>query len=254
MTLEILRRVAKRTLPEAALLPLKKIHYAKVLRSSTGSEEPELVALFGLISPGDYILDIGANFGRYTYHFSRLSGPNGRVISMEPIPSTFQILKSNVAKLGLGNVVCINQAASDVTGFAHMEVPDSPSGGKNFYEAHISSVGGGTIPCVRLDDACLNLPQLDFIKCDVEGHELNVLTGAAALIAKFHPLLLIEIGGDPDNPVTNAGQAFRLLQHLGYAPHVPVSGKLRPKAEGERATNYFFLPERVREATFQLLR
>src|SRR4051812_13205723 len=74
MTLEILRRVAKRTLPEAALLPLKKIHYAKVLRSSTGSEEPELVALFGLISPGDYILDIGANFGRYTYHFSRLSG------------------------------------------------------------------------------------------------------------------------------------------------------------------------------------
>jgi FkbM family methyltransferase len=241
MTLRILREVAMRTLPEAALLPLRKIHYAKVLKNSTGSEEPELAALSGFISPGDYILDIGANFGRYTYHFSRLTGSGGKVISMEPIPSTFQVLKSNVSKFALGNVLCINQAASDVSGFVSMDVPDS-NGGKNFYEAHITAVGSGTIPCVRLDDAYMDLPRLDFIKCDVEGHELNVLTGAAALIAKFRPLLLIEIGGDPDDPATSAGQAFKFLQHLGYVAYVPVGEQLRLRAEGERATNYFFLP------------
>jgi FkbM family methyltransferase len=241
MTLDILRKVAKRTLPEAALLPLRKVHYANVLRTSTGHEEPELAALSSLLSAGDYILDIGANFGRYTYHFSKLAGPSGRVISMEPIPSTLQILKANVAKFGLGNVFCINQAASEVTGFVSMEIPDSNSGGKNFYEARITSIGNGTIPCIRLDDAYLGLPRLDFIKCDVEGHELNVLNGATTLLAKFHPVLLIEIGGDPDDPPTNAGKAFALLRSLGYIPYVPVAGELRLRAEGERATNYFFL-------------
>lgn len=244
MTLEILRKVAKRTLPEAALLPFKKIHYANVLRSSTGNEEPELAALSELVSAGDYILDIGANFGRYTYHFSRLAGPNGQVISMEPISSTFQVLKANVSKFALTNVLCINQAASDFTGFVSMDVPDSDNG-KNFYEAHIVATGTGTIPCTRLDDTCLDLPRLNFIKCDVEGHELNVLTGATAVIAKFMPLLLIEIGGDPDDPTANAGKAFTLLQSLGYVPYVPVNGRLQPRTEGERATNYFFLPEQL---------
>ena len=247
MRLEMLRRVAKRTLPEVALLPLKKIHYAKVLRSSTGTEEPELAALAGLISADDYVLDIGANFGRYTYHFSKLAGPNGRVISMEPISSTFQILKANVSKFALTNVRCINRAASDSTGFVSMDIPDSGDG-KNFYEAHIVAVGTGSIPSIRIDDVCLclDLPRLNFIKCDVEGHELNVLTGAVAAIAKFRPILLIEIGGDPDDTAANAGKAFTLLQTLGYLPYLAVNGRLRPRAEGERATNYFFLPEAFR--------
>ena len=241
MSLEIFRRIAKRALPEAALLPLKKIHYANVLRHSTGSEEPELAVLSGLIWRGDHILDIGANFGRYTYHFSKLAGPTGHVISMEPIPSTFEILKSNVTKLALENVACVNQAVSDFTGLVTMQVPDSGTGGKNFYEAHIAAVGSGTTQCIRLDDAYLDLPRLDFIKCDVEGHELNVLNGAMGLIAKFRPLLLIEIGGDPDDPATNAGKAFVLLEGLGYVPYVPDDGRLRLRGEGELATNYFFL-------------
>lgn len=245
MTLEMLRKVAKRTLPEVALLPLKKIHYANVLRSSTGSEEPELAALSGLIAAGDYVLDIGANFGRYTYHFSKLTGPNGRVISMEPISSTFQILKANVSKFSLRNVLCLNEAASDFTGFVSMDVPDSEYG-KNFYEAHIVAVRTGTIPCSRLDDVCLDLPRLNFIKCDVEGHELNVLNGATAVIGRFRPILLIEIGGDPDDPAANAGKAFALLQSLGYLPYLAVNGHVVPRAKGERATNYFFLPEGFR--------
>lgn len=246
MAFDIFRNVAKRTLPQAALLPLKKLHYAKVLRSSTGSEEPELAALPNLISAGDYVLDIGANFGRYTYHLAHLVGPTGKVFSMEPIPSTFQILTSNVAKLALRNVLCTNRAASSTTGTAMMEIPDYRTGGKNFYEAHIVSVGSGSIQCVRLDDAYLHLPHLDFVKCDVEGHELDVLVGARKLIAQFHPTWLIEIGGDPDDPASTASKTFMLLQQLGYRAYVPVDGELRHRSEHELATNYFFLPESLK--------
>jgi FkbM family methyltransferase len=243
MSLDIFKNVAKRTLPETILLPFKKLHYAKVLRGSTGREEPELAALANLISAGDYALDIGANFGRYTYHLSRLVGPAGRVFSMEPISSTFQILTASVAKLALLNVLCTNQAASSMTGAATMEVPKYQSGGKNFYEAHIVSVGSGTIQCVRLDDAYLHLPRLDFIKCDVEGHELDVLVGARKLIAQFRPIWLIEIGGDPEDPASTASKTFMLLQQLGYRAYVPVDGQLRHRRKHELATNYFFLPE-----------
>jgi FkbM family methyltransferase len=243
MNLDNVKRLAVRTLPEPALLQLKKMHYARVLRRSTGTEEPELAVLSQLVFPGNYVLDIGANFGRYTYHISRLAGEGGKVFSMEPIPSTFKILRSNVSRLRLQNVVCVNQAASNTTDFVRMDVPEYNTGGKNFYEAHIVSVGGGAIPCIMLDDAYFDLPQLDFIKCDVEGHEFNVLIGARKLIAQFRPTWLIEISGDPDEPATNASQTFRFLQHLGYRPYVAANGELRLRREHERTTNYFFLPE-----------
>ena len=242
MNLNHLKRLAKRNLPEAALLPIKKIHYARVLRGSTGSEEPELAALSQLISPGDYVLDVGANFGRYTYHLSRLTCAGGKVFSMEPIPSTFKILKSNVSKLKLRNVLCVNQAASRITGFVNMDVPRYDTGGSNFYEARVVSVGRGTIPCIRLDDAYIDLPHLDFIKCDVEGHELDVLIGAQKLLTKFRPSWLLEIGGDPDDSTANAGKIFAFLQRLGYAAYLPANGQLEARRDGERATNYFFLP------------
>ena len=240
MNLNTFKRLALRTLPEAALLPLKKAHYASMLRKSSGDEEPELAVLSQVVSPDDYVLDIGANFGRYTYHLSHLVQSNGRVFSMEPIPSTFEVLKSNIRKLGLRNVSCLNQAASDSPGFVSMDVPEYEAGWKNFYEARVVSAGG-TIPCATLDDSFIDLPRLDFIKCDVEGHELNVLRGAQRLIRKFRPKWLIEIGGDPDEPATNAAQAFQLLQDLGYSPYIAGNRALRPRIKGERATNYFFL-------------
>ena len=241
MSLSIIRNAAIRILPEAALLPLRKIHYARVLRGSTGSEEPELAVLSQLVSAGDYVLDIGANFGRYTYHLSRLTGATGKVFSMEPISSTFKILSSNVAKLSLRNVLCLNQAASSTTGFVKMEVPEYQTGGKNFYEAHIVSTGTRLVPCIKLDDAYLDLPRLSFIKCDVEGHELDVLTGARKLIDRFHPKWLIEIGGDPDRSESKANRAFSLLRRFGYEAYVADHGQLRLRCKDERATNYFFL-------------
>lgn len=240
MNLTTFKRLAIRHLPEAALLPLKKVHYANMLRKSSGEEEPELAVLRQVVRPGDYVLDLGANFGRYTYHLSRLVGPSGRVFSMEPIPSTFEVLNSNVHKLGLGNVSCLNQAASDSAGFVRMEVPEYETGWKNFYEARIVS-NGGTIRCITLDERFIGLPRLDFIKCDVEGHEFQVLRAAKEVIQKFRPKWLIEIGGDPDEPTSDAAKTFEFFQDLGYRPYIATNHGLQTRIEGDRATNYFFL-------------
>jgi len=53
------------------------------------------------------------------------------------VPLTFQILSSNVRKLGLENGELLNFAISDRTGCAIMKIPKYESGLENYYEARI---------------------------------------------------------------------------------------------------------------------
>jgi hypothetical protein len=56
---------------------------------------------------------------------------------------------------------------------------------------HVHGVEIETVQTARLDDV---VPQADvgFIKIDVEGHELNLLRGATAIIERCRPVLLVE--------------------------------------------------------------
>jgi hypothetical protein len=45
----------------------------------------------------------------------------------------------------------------------------------------------------------LTLPdKVTFIKCDVEGHELAVVSGGKKFFERSKPAWLMEVGGDPD--------------------------------------------------------
>ena len=48
-----------------------------------------------MVSPRDWIVDVGANVGHYTKRLSELVGPKGRVIAFEPILETFSILSES---------------------------------------------------------------------------------------------------------------------------------------------------------------
>jgi tRNA A58 N-methylase Trm61 len=119
----ILTHVVVATLPVSVLQAFKKRYYAWLLRHSDEVMERDALVLRHLVSFGDHVVDIGAFVGFYTVYLSRLVGPEGRVYSIEPFPSTFEILTANVRKLSLRNVGLINCAVSDTEGFAEMEVP-----------------------------------------------------------------------------------------------------------------------------------
>src|SRR5436190_20588786 len=97
----LLKKKSLTWLPEPALLFLKKIHYARLLESFSLEDQPDLKIARLLVQSGDYTIDLGANIGLYTKHFSELAGPNGKVFSVEPVPSTYEILCSNVRQLRL---------------------------------------------------------------------------------------------------------------------------------------------------------
>ena len=119
----ILKGIVLRLVPQGILHLIKKIHYARVLRSMSEEDEPDLKVIRHLVAPGHHAADLGANIGVYTKYLADLVGISGRVYSVEPVALTFDILRSNAHKLGLKNVELHNFAISDTNGYVTMEVP-----------------------------------------------------------------------------------------------------------------------------------
>ena len=244
------KQMALRFLPDRLLQRLKKIHYAKALRAASEGGEPDLKVVRHLVGRGSHVVDVGANFGLYTKFLSELVEPSGRVYTIEPIPLTYEILTSNLKRLKLRNVEPFNFAVSDDEGDVRMEVPCYRSGGENFYEARIvSSAATASVRSVRVEARPLDalfghLRSIDFIKCDVEGHELACLRGAESILRKVKPAWLIEISGNPDDDESSAAEVFRMLRDSGYTAMWFDGLHLRLRERGDRSVNYFFLTRR----------
>lgn len=202
-----------------------------------------------LIRKGDCVADIGANFGYYTTFFSKLVNDEGCVYSIEPIPLTFDILSNNTKKLNLSNVQVFNVAVSDNTGTGIMEIPKYQTGGNNFYQARLidqsqqgKSSNRYSVSTETLDAMFIqNDTPISFIKIDVEGHELNVINGALALLQRFKPAMYIEVSENPDEQQSSAGLLFKQLAQLDYSPYLCEERKLRRRSEGDVRNDYFFL-------------
>jgi hypothetical protein len=52
--------------------------------------------------------------------------------------------------------------------------------------------GGYFVQSVALDEALGDLPRLDFVKIDIEGHEPQALEGFSRLMGRHRPVLLVE--------------------------------------------------------------
>src|SRR5262249_22252961 len=82
--------------------------------------------------------------------------------------------------------------------------------------------------------------RVDFVKCDVEGHELPVVRGAAALIRTHRPAWLIELSGNPDDPASAAAELGVTLRCAGYETYRFDGQRLRRRVHGDRCLNTFF--------------
>src|SRR5439155_9258522 len=58
--------------------------------------------------------------------------------------------------------------------------------------------------------------KITFVKCDVEGHELECLRGAESILKHSKPSWLIEIWGDLDEEGSRAMKTVRYLEKFGY--------------------------------------
>ena len=246
----LLKRTAWKILPHSTVQFIKKRHYLELLSSSLLEQEPELKVVRYLVKSGDSVIDIGANIGIYTKILSELTGPNGHVYSIEPFPSTFDILYYNIRKLSLDNVEPINVAVSDSEAIVAMMLPQDSSGAETHYRASIVKDQVNTknemtnVQAITIDSRFLAMSStISFIKCDVEGHELACIKGATKFLAQSKAAWLIEVSGEPDDTDSAAHCVFKVLKDQDYSAWWQDGNKLRKRCRGDKSTNYFFLKD-----------
>ena len=248
----LLKRAAWKILPHSTVKLIKKRHYLRLLCSSLLEKDPELTVVRYLVKTGDAVIDIGANIGVYSKILSELVGPDGHVYSIEPFPPTFEILCYNVRKLRLDNVEPVNVAISDSQAVVTMSLPYDSSGTETHYRASIvtarpkeGKIKTANVQATTIDSRFLSVSgTISFIKCDVEGHELACIKGAAKFLAQSQPAWLIEVSGEPDNMDSAAHSVFKILCNQGYSAWWYDGSKLKKRRPGDKSTNYFFLKDK----------
>ena len=137
-------------------------------------------------------VDVGANIGSYTMVASQI--PGTQVVSIEPHPVTFTLLKQNARLNGRDNVTCLNIASSQHD--SEMRLSDERESSLNRVIGENDSVDKRLhVTSRRLETVCRELSIIpDLIKIDVEGHERAVLDGLGEF--KNSPKMIFVEGGD----------------------------------------------------------
>lgn len=166
-------------------------HYIGQSLERYGEFSPDEAAmLVSLAEPGHYVIDGGANQGAFTIPLAQKVGMEGSVYAFEPQRLTYQVLCANAAINSLANVFALQAALGAVQSVATIPLLDPRlpyhSGGVRAAEAG----QGERVPVLTIDG--LNLPRLDLLKLDIEGHERAALRGAVRTIADHRPVLYVE--------------------------------------------------------------
>lgn len=132
------------------------------------------------------IIDVGANRGAWA-SAARERWPSAHIHAFEPSAETFANLSARVGS----TVTCRQTAIGDTIGTAdlhHVPGVDALSSlhRRDLAEHGMEMTEAETVEVVTLDHYCdvNGIDRIDFLKIDVEGHELAVLAGASGLLAE----------------------------------------------------------------------
>jgi FkbM family methyltransferase len=175
-----------------------------------------------LLTPGACFVDVGANWGYHTLLAAHLVGAGVRVISFEPDPRLFPVLRRNLSRNNLLHVKALQVAAADGEGVLQMAGFDAAQG--NFGVSRLVANGDGAnlfqVAARALDDILEEerISRADLLKMDIEGAEglaLQGLTGylkagrVRRILLELHPAQLAERG-------ETAAAIIEKLQSYGY--------------------------------------
>lgn len=239
-----IKLLLQRITPSFLINKYKKWRCYKIIENFDIHKEPDLYIAEHLVSSQCHFIDIGANIGIYTKYLSKSVG---KVISIEPVPHTFYILKNVITHFKLTNVEPYQIAISNKIGKAVISVPNV-EGTINYYRASIGNSENHTsnikfeVQTETIDSLFSKIGNdISLIKCDVEGHELACIQGSLKFLESYKPAWLIEISGNPDDPKSSANQIFKIMESFGYSVWLFEKGKLKKRVIGDESINYFFL-------------
>lgn len=199
--------------------------------------EPEFLWIKEVLTKDSVFMDVGANVGAYLYTLeNHLKQEN--VFAFEPNQQLFKRLKRLFPKVNLFSV-----ALSDISTVAEFKIPvingervhtrgtlQTSIKEKNEEKTILQKV-----EVKPLDELNLNLKNLDFIKIDVEGNEMQTLRGAQKTIEKFKPILMVEM--EQRHHQENLWTLISEIADWGYSVNYLDRETLQPKILTEEFLN-----------------
>jgi FkbM family methyltransferase len=193
--------------------------------------EPETIELFySMARASRTTIDVGAYVGLYALVAGH-ANPRARVLAFEPVPEVFERLTINVGINNLNNVTCVQSAVSQQGGSAFLMTPPRRFPTSSSLSVHFALKKSDQpirmeVPLTSLDSFCedYGLMNVDLVKIDTEGTEIDVLKGMRRVIDHNRPAIFCEVlAGSPTEPIAD------ILSPYGYTsyslgPNGPVPG------------------------------
>lgn len=173
----------------------------------------------------DVFVDVGSHIGNYTLRIAKKVGSEGKVIAIEANPNNFRALVEGIKLNNLENVTALNVAAYDEKCEMPMYFTPKGKGRGSIIYSDRQEKTNYNIQAKPLDIILedLEIPQIDYIKVDVEGAEYEALKGAKKTIERYLPKIIT-------NTTLHEREILEFMKKLNY---IPI--KLDP-------TNYLFKP------------
>lgn len=204
-----------------------------LMRMKPGSPDREpafMKILRQEVKEGMTVIDIGANIGYVTLIMAELVRPSGRIYAFEPEPRNFKILDQNIEINGYSDFCTPYQIGiSNRNGVAKFYVSDM---------SNLSSMVSGKhvrrsieVEVRTLDDFMKDKDSPNFIKMDIEGHEVEALEGMYQTLRNAEPPVKILMEVHPGSYSENHSleKQLRRLIDIGFnTKYVVSAGVAKP--------------------------
>lgn len=218
------------------------------------NKHPELYFNQNFVKAGNTCIDIGANLGYYTIPLAQWVGPKGKVYAVEPVPVFQKVLQKNIQShqlslitelvpfaLGPNNNAIIEMGTPAVAGVMHHGYTKVLQPGE---KQDLPIVKTYQVAMKHPEELFKNLNALHYLKCDIEGFEINVMPLFYEIIERFLPVMQIEIC-DQNHRI----ELTNLFGKLGYEAFFLKNNALIPIEKASvikpLTCDVFFLPQKA---------
>lgn len=177
------QRVTKQIGDFMMVLDLASGGISQVLYHVGVREKAFMTLLYSSIKEGDTCIDLGSNIGYTTLYMCERAGATGKVYAIEPDPWNVDILTENLKQNNfMDRTEIFPIAISNVSG--DIEFWQSDKSNLSSVQKTKHSTKSINVKCESLNTFLENRKYPNFIKMDIEGHEVQVFEGGLDYFSK----------------------------------------------------------------------
>lgn len=199
-----------------------------------GSREDDMKFLISKYLKKDMnVLDCGSNIGFYPIYQRNIIGNNSKIFCFEPDDRNYELLKKNIDSFDKSqNTFIYKKGLAEnneekniiITDESNLNTISTGNDEKFFSKYKVNELK--KIECISIDSFIAQInTNIDFIRMDIEGYEVEVLRGMRNTLSKMKPRILIEIHPHFYDKQRDFSSELIFLFNQGYSVRALISAQ-----------------------------